>query len=360
MKRALALASLTVGILVTACAGPDGPDDDALLEETPVSTESGLSDAQKEAVCSAIPAPRPWTEADAAFLLREVGRRASETKRANDALIAERGIGGYVGAGTKLGDAIGREAWDEAASLIRASGKLKPGHDASRVARELKGTSCIGWVYRTLDAIYTDLGRRDEWAAIEKCGRAWGSDGLHVQQALVKNGWASPTLGFVTDENKLPGSSSEVALHKTFLREVAQTGKYFGTPVSKSVMMKNFFPTPGSSTRLDEGLFLKVGHASTLGFGTIRGAYHVPLIVPASIVPADLAPAGAAGSTFRAAKDRGEPFVMESHLRREAWDPTNFEIRPLKAVIAETLGSNAVYATGTIQFAPLGADDVMP
>lgn len=350
MKRALALSSVLLGIVISACAAEDGTDDNASQdEETPVASESDLTTSEKEALCNAIPRPRAWTQAEADMLLAEVGRRAAETKRKNDALIDERGIGGHVGAGTKLGDALGREDWNGAAQLIRASGKLKPGFDANRVAREMKGTSCIGWVYRTLDAIYTQMGRREEWAAIEKCGRAWGSDGLHVQQALIKNGWSSPTLGFVTDENKLPGSATEQALHKTFLREVASSGTYFGTPVSKTTMMKNFFPSPGSSTRTDEGIFLKVGRANTVGFGTIRGAYHVPFIVPASVVPSDLA-TGAA----RAAKERGEPFVLESHLRREAWDKTNFEIRPLKAVIAETIGSNAVYATGTIQFAPLG------
>lgn len=359
MRRA-ALLSVLLGLLIPACAATEGGADDAALdEETPVETESNLTASERDALCNAIPKPRPWTQAESAKLLAEVARRAAEAKRSNDALIDARGVGGFVGAGTKLGTAIGQSDFTTAAQLLRASGKLKPGVDANKVARELKGTSCIGWVYRTLDAVYTDLGRRDEWAAVEKCGRAWQSDGLHVQQALIKAGWTSPTLGFVTDENKLPGSASEQALHATFLREVARSGSYYDTPVSKTVMMKNFLPTPGSSTRLDEGLFLKVGKMDSLGFATVRGAYHVPLVVPASAVPADLAPAGAAGNAWRAAKERGEPFVLESHLRREVWDKTNFEIRPLKAVIAETMSSNAIYATGTIQFGPLGGAGIL-
>ena len=354
MKRPLALSSLLFGIAVAACAGPDADanDDGAPVdEETPVSTESDLSASERDAICNAIPRPRPWTQAEADRLLAEVGRRAAEAKRANDRLIDQRGVGRYVGAGTKLGVAIGSSDWATAARIVRASGKLKPGYDADRVVREIKGTSCIGWVYRTLDAVYTDLGRHDEWAAIEKCGRAWQSGGLQVQQALIKGGWSSPTLGFVTDQAKLPGGADERKLHQTFLDEVARSGSYFGTPVSKTVMMRNSFPTPGSSTRADESVFLKVGHMNSVGFATVRGAYHVPLVVPASVVPSDLADANA--------KERGEPFVLESHLRREAWDKTNFEIRPLKTVIAETLGSNAVYATGTIQFAPLGGGDIL-
>jgi hypothetical protein len=356
MKRALALSSVLFGLLLAACAGDDPASDEGsdVDEETPIATESDdVSAAERDAICNAIRPARPWTQEESARLLAEVGRRAAETKRANDALIDQRGVGGYVGAGTKLGAAIGQGDLTTAAQIVRASGKLKAGFDANRVVREIKGTSCIGWVYRTLDAVYTDLGRKDEWAQIEKCGRAWQSSGLPVQQAFMKAGWSSPTLGFVTDAAKLPGNATEQALHQTFLREVANSGSYFGTPVSKTVMMKNFFPTPGSSTRADESIFLKLGHMNSIAFATVRAAYHVPLIVPASVVPGDLA------TKFQAAKDRGEPFVLESHLRREAWDKTNFEIRPLKAVIAETMSSNAVYATGTIQFAPLGGGDVV-
>lgn len=97
----------------------------------------------------------------------------------------------------------------------------------------MQGTSCIGRVYEILREVYKSLGRESEWAAIEKCGRARDSDGLHVQQALIKNGWPAPTLGFVTDDAKAPGAGEDVDIHRGFLQSRAQ-GTYFGTPVSKN------------------------------------------------------------------------------------------------------------------------------
>jgi hypothetical protein len=358
MRRSLAFASLLSGLAVlfaTACTEDlSSPEDESGSDEPETST-SNLTRTEKEAICNAIPAPRAWTAEETELLLGEVTKRAVEMKRTNDALIAQRGVGGYVGAGTDFYKALLRNDKPAAAAIIRA--KLKPGYDALRVAGEVKGTSCIGWDYVVLKEAYTKMGRANEWTAIERCGRAWDSDGLHVQQALIANGWTSPTLGFVTDENKIPGSAAEVAIHRTFLQARRQ-GTYYGTPVSKTTMMKNFLPTPGSTTRKDESLFLRVGGASSIGFVTVRGGYHVPLVVPASAVPAEAAPAGAARTAWLAAKTRGEPFILESHLRRQPWDPTNFEIRPLKELISETLSSNVTYATGTILFAP-GGDELL-
>lgn len=101
---------------------------------------------------------------------------------------------------------------------------------------------------------------------------------------------------------------------------------------------------------LDDALFLRLGGSKTLAFGTFRGAFHVPFIVPAASIPDDLASSGAA----RSAKVRGEPFVIESHSLRQPWDATNFEIRPLAEVMTETFDDSITYATGTILFAPLG------
>ncbi len=357
MARSLALLSIVSGLtvlLATACASEvadgDGPDDTS--DEPEVST-SNLTSAEKDAICNAVPRGRAWTAEESEQLLVEVAKKAVETKRANDALIAQRGVGGYVGAGTDFWKAIGRNDKAAAAAILRP--KLKPGFDAARIAGEIKGTSCIGWVYTLLKDVYGRMGRANEWSAIERCGRAWDSDGLHVQQALIKNGWASPTLGFITDEAKIPGPASEVAIHREFLRSRAR-GTYFGTPVSTTSLMKNFLPSPGSSTRADEAQLLRIGKSRSLVFATVRGAYHVPLVVPSSVIPADLAPAGAARAAWIAAKDRGEPFVVESHLRRQPWDATNFEVRPMKQVIRETFDSNVTYATGTLLFAPLHGD----
>lgn len=347
--RALGVVIVALGAL-PACSLDASDDADGEGDDAHVS-ESNLTNAQKDAVCAAIPAPRPWTTAEQTKLASEVVRRFVDLKKKNDALITQRGVGGYAGARTEIWKAISlRNDRAEAAALIKP--KLKPGYDAMQVANEMQGTSCIGRVYEILREVYRSLGREGEWAAIEKCGRAWDSDGLHVQQALIKNGWPAPSLGFVTDEAKAPGGREEIDIHAGFMRSLG-TGKYYGTPVSKTTLLKNFMPTPGSSTRRDDSLLTAVGQSKFLAVGTLRGAFHVPFILPANAIPEDVAPAsGAARTAWLDARRSGEPFVMESHSLRQPWDATNFEIRPLKEVIGETMTQSVVYSTGTILFAP--------
>ena len=72
-------------------------------------------------------------------------------------------------------------------------------------------------------------------------------------------------------------------------------------------------------------------------------------------MPEEFAPpagAGAARTAWMAARDRGEPFVLESHSLRQPWDSTNFEVRPLTDVIAQTYGESVIDSTGTILFTP--------
>lgn len=342
--RVLVLVSL---MSVAACTASTASDADS--EDTHETASENLTASEKSAICDAIPTPRAWTADESQKLLSEVVRRVAEEKRKNDALIRERGVGAYAGAGTELWQAIERGDKARAAAILRP--KLVRGADALRVVSEIKGTSCIGFLYTIMRDVYASLDRASEWAAIEKCGRAWDSDGLHVQQALIKNGWPAPSIGFISDERTIPGSEREIAVHREFVRAAA-SGSYFGTPVSRTTMMKNFLPTPGSSTRLDESYFLRVGRSTSLAFGTFRGAFHTPFIVPAAAVPADLAGSPAA----RAARERGEPFVLESHRLRQAWDPTNIEVRPLKEVMSETFGQSVTYATGTMLFAPGGEE----
>jgi hypothetical protein len=332
---------------MAACAGnaDDGADDASAPEE------AALTTAEATRICSAIPAPRPWTAEESAKLVDETVRRFAELKRNNDALVARRGVGGFAGAKSAVWKAISAGDNARAASLIRPH--LKPGFDASQVVSTIDGTSCIGVVYRVLGAVYTSLGRADEWKAIEKCGRAFDSDGLHVQQALIKNGWPGPTLGFVTDANKLPGSNADDVGQARDFMHAAAGGSYFGTPVSKDLMMKNFLPSPGSSTPVDDELLLRIGRSHTLAMSTMRGAFHVPFIVPAAVVPEDLAPSGSDRDEWQHARSRGEPFVLESHSLREPWDDTNFQVRSLKMTIEETVGKDVTYGTGTLLFAPL-------
>ena len=349
--RTLSFLFFAFAAAVAGCAteSTDGEGDEGLDEDAHVA-ESALTSSQKDVICNAIPSPRAWTPAEQTKLASEVVRRFVELKKNNDALIAQRGVGNYTGARTEIWKAISlRDDRAAAAALIKP--RLKPGFDAARVAAEMQGTSCIGRVYEILREVYKSLGRESEWAAIEKCGRAWDSDGLHVQQALIKNGWPAPTLGFVTDDAKAPGVGEELDIHLGFLRSRAQ-GSYYGTPVSKNTVLRNFMPTAGSSTRRDDSLLLTVGASKFLAVGTLRAAYHVPFIVPAAAIPESAAPTGSASVAWLDARRRNEPFVMESHSLRQPWDATNFEIRPLKEVIGETMSQNVIYSTGTILFAP--------
>ncbi|MBS2017583.1 MAG: hypothetical protein JST00_32180 [Deltaproteobacteria bacterium] len=339
-------------LALPACADDPSASDDSEGERGGIdedgddsrSLESNLTSAEKDAICNRIPAPRAWTADEQSKLASEVVRRFVELKKNNDALVAQRGVGGYAGARTEVYKALGRNDVAAAAAIIKP--KLKPGFDAMQVAKSIQGTSCIGRVYEVLREVYKSLGREAEWTAIEKCGRAWDSDGLHVQQALIKNGWPAPTLGFVTDEVKPPGPAGQDAdIHVGFLRSIPR-GTYFGTPVSKTTVLKNFLPTAGSPVRKDESRLLEIGSSKFLAVGTLRAAYHVPFIVDAAAVP------DAAIPQFLAAKRRGEPFVMESHSLRQPWDATNFEIRPLTEVIKETMTQGVVYSSGTILFAP--------
>lgn len=347
-RLALVAFVASVGALPACAAESDSEGEES--DDAHVS-ESNLTATEKERICNAIPAPRPWTAEEKTKLASETVRRFVELKKTNDALIKSRGVGNYAGARTEIWKAISiRNDRAAAAALIKP--KLKPGFDANRVAAEMQGTSCIGRVYDVLREVYKDLGRATEWAAIEKCGRAWDSDGLHVQQALIKNGWPSPTLGIVTDEAKPPGNAEEISLQRSFQRAIT-LGSYYGTPVSKTTVLKNFMPTLGSPTRRDDSVLDAVGQSKFLAVGTFRGAFHVPFIIPASAVPEDVAPAaGAERTAWLDARRRNEPFIMESHSLRQPWDPTNFEIKPMKEVIAITMNESVVYSTGTILFAP--------
>ena len=355
MQRSFALALVSVlGLLAllpqVGCA--EETIDDLAHSDSDVGVETGqesaLTKSEKDVVCAAVPT-HVFTQAESDKLRTGVVSRFISLKKQNDALIKQRGVGAYAGVRSSVMKAVDRGDLTTAANLIQP--KLKPGNDARTIASELQGTSCIGRVYAILREVYKDLGRQSEWAAIEKCGRAWDSDGLHVQTALIKNGWPSPTLGLVSDANKLPGSADEIALHREFLNAQAR-GSYYGTPVSKTMLLKNFLPSPGSSTQKDDALLLTLGRSTFLGVGTLRGAFHVPFLVPAAMIPADLAPTGADRQAWLDAKTRGEPFVMESHSLRQPWDDTNFEVRPLTAVIAQTFTESATYATGNILLAP--------
>lgn len=357
MRRLAALLSFSFvmagAFALPGCAAdPNDPSDDADGDRGTIdeegddsrSQESNLTSSEKDAICNRIPAPRAWTPEEQSKLASEVVRRFVELKKKNDALVKERGVGGFAGARTEVYKALGRNDIAAAAAIVKP--KLKPGFDATQVAKSIQGTSCIGRVYEVLREVYKSLGREAEWTAIEKCGRAWDSDGLHVQQALIKNGWPAPTLGFVTDEVKPPGPAGQDAdIHLGFQRSIPR-GTYYGTPVSKTNVLKNFLPTAGSPIRKDETKLLEIGASKFLAVGTLRAAYHVPFIVNAAAVPDEAIPA------FLAAKRRGEPFVMESHSLRQPWDATNFEIRPLTEVIKETMTQSVVYSSGTILFAP--------
>ena len=321
-------------------AAPD-PGPDAGIPE-----EGGTAPTEAAAICALIE-PTTWTAADAQALLEGVVDAFATLKRDNDALIDQRGVGAFAGSNTDTYKAIA--SGDKATAIALIQDHVAPGYDAADVVDDIAGTSCIGRVYRVLDQVYTALGRGDEWKAIERCGRAWQSDGLHVQDALIRSGWLSPALPVVSDAQHLPGSADEVALDQSFL-QAANAGSYYGVPLSTTHRLQNFLPSPGSTTPRDTSVYDQLSTGTYLAFATLRAAYHVPLVVPGRFVPADLAPDG--DSAWTTARTNSEPFVIESHSYREAWDKTNFQLRPLTDVIGETFTQNAVYATGTLLFAP--------
>lgn len=320
------------------------PDPDGGVPE-----EGGTTPTEAEALCNLI-TPSAWSAADSDALLTGVVAGFAKLKRDNDALIDQRGVGAFAGSNTDTWKAIAAGDYATAAAILAPH--LANGYDADDVAHEIAGTSCIGRVYRVLDEVYTSLGRGAEWDRIEACGRAWNSDGLHVQDALIRSGWRSPALPVVSDAVNLPGSADERAFHQQFL-QAAAAGSYYGVPLSTTQRLQNFLPSPGSNTPRDTSMYSTLSTGTYLAFATLRAAYHVPVVVPGRFVPANLAPAG--DSWWPQARNNSEPFVLESHSLREAWDKTNFEIRPLTYVIAETFESNVVYATGTLLFAPNGS-----
>jgi hypothetical protein len=347
----LAVVSLSFPMFTACAASSDGAaSEDAHEDAASTGTEeSSLTTTEKNRVCNAVTG-RAWTAAESDRLLNEVVTRYVALKSENDAKIRSRGVGLYLGVRTQIYKAIDEQRMDDAADMIAS--RIKDGSNPRAVAEELRGTSCIGRVYSILRASYTAIGRGSEWAAIERCGRAWDSDGLNVQQALIKNGWISPAIGFISDSKTLPGPSSEQDLHRGLLRGVMR-GSYYGVPLSRSTVLKDFLPTEGGNTALDESTLLRLGRSKFLAVGTIRAAYHVPIVVPASVIPSQFAPSdGSARAAWLSAKGRGEPFVMESHSLRLPWDPTNFEIRPLREVILETVDSNEKYLSGTLLMAP--------
>jgi hypothetical protein len=360
--RSICLVPALFACFAVACASntsdsSDGdPKDDTFGqgEDARETSEENLTNAEKDALCNAIPT-KPLTATEGQAFAREVTTRFAKLKRDNDALLAQRGVGGFAGGRSEFMKAIYANDMARAKALIAP--KLKPGFRADVVAKEIQGTSCIGRVYAVFKEAYTAVGRGADWAAIEKCGRAWDSDGIRFQKALIKSGWPGPTLGLVTDTGKLPGNAADVAIHTSFLK-ARTAGVYYGTPVSKTMMMQNFLPSPGSRTVQDTSVFIQLGRSNFVSVGTLRGGYHVPVLVPGRTVPEDVAPQGAKRQAWLDARSRSEPFVLESHLTRAPWDATNFEIRPLTEVISETFGSTATYGTGTLLMAP-GSDFVV-
>lgn len=365
--KLIALTALAVSMAACAAESDDGaPVDEEMpdIEGEELAEQDVVSASEAKARCEAVPARAPMSAAEQEKLFALVMDKAFAIKRANDALIRERGAGSRVGVRTPvmlmrnegrlrmedpMPNPVPPEAtrFAKAAALLQKSGKLKPGVDAMDVVKGLTGTSCIGFTYEVLRHAYKQLGRESDFAKIEACSRAKGSIGLYFQQALIKNGWPAPTLGFVSDANKAPSIGSEAQIHRAFLSSAA-AGSYYGTPISKGAMMRNFLPLPGSNTAVDNSLLVEIGKSKFIGIGTFRAGYHVPLMFSASMVPSEYLTTDAQ----RSAKARGEIFMIESHTMKEAWDPNNFEVRPLKEAIAETYKDKYVYSTGNILFAP--------
>jgi len=349
----LTVAALLVGAgaMTAACTGAAEDADDYESEDAH-ETEDNLTSAEKAAAkakCAAIPRAREWSQAESDFLLDTVVRKFTATKKEHDRLIAERGIGSYGGIRTDILKTI--SSGDKARAAAMIAPHVKAGYSARAIVDELRQTSCVGWVLKVLKETYTEMGRADEWRTIESCTRAWDSDGLHLQQALINSGWPSPALGVASDEKPGNWSETERGEHQSLLNGVRR-GLYWDVPLSKTIMLKNFLPVPGTGTPKDERMLLEIGSSKFFSVGIFRGAYHVPIIIPARSVPSELAPTGSTRASWIAAKNRGEPFILESHSLRQPWDPTNFEVRPMTEVMGETYTQSVKYSVGTMLFSP--------
>lgn len=370
-RRTLSLFAVASGLAVAACGAPEG--DEEVYEdeegvgryeaEDAVSGEAAMSTAAevREARCGEIRPGRAWTRPEAERFMDLVVKHFADTKRENDRLIRERGVGRYVGFRTDLGKQLDRTRPENRGAAIAnmIKNRVTRGNPAE-IVKTMRTTSCIGWVLDAFGYAYNELGRGDEWAPIRRCSLAWDSIGTRVQAALVRGGWPSPGIGIVADSKADPSwRQDEIDQHNALIRWGIPKGVFYGAPLSKTVVMKDFLPYPGSPTRKDESLFLQIGKSRFLGIATLRAAYHVPVIIPAASVPDDFVPTNKTRESWLNAKRRGEPFVLESHSLRGASDPTNFEIRPLNEVIGETYGSNnVVYSTGTLIFSPLSDNPV--
>lgn len=349
----MALVGMGVwGISALGCGSADVAVDETLPpEDDGAYIEDALSAADAEVVCRAIPNVKPWTTEESDALLREVVQRFADRKRTNDQLIRTRGVGRVVGERTPLWRAISAGNKTEARRIIAAS--LRAGNNADTVLAEIKPTSCVGAVYAVLGEAYTAIGRGDEWKKILACGKAYGSVGIAVQRALIRNGWPSPALAFVTDVASPPGNADARAYATQVARYQANGTPYYNLGLSKSAFLRDFLPTPGSRTVENRELLRTLGAGNFLSVATIRAAYHVPFVVPAAVVPDDLAPSsGPERAAWNAAKAAGEPFVLESHSARNATDRTNFEVKPFTAALSMTFRDSVVYSSGTLLFSP--------
>lgn len=354
------LSALVASSVFAFGCGVSTEEVDVLEDETSRSSdtedtsyaEDALSAAETEALCAQIPNTKPWTQQESDALVKQVVSSFTARKRLNDSLIRSRGVGKYVGERTPLYRAIAAGNKAEGERILAAS--LKGGNDPKVVLAEMRPTSCIGAVYSVLGEGYAAAGRADEWKKIFACGKANGGIGTRFQGALIRNGWPAPSLAFVTDTASLPGNANERGISSRLMTMRSGGKSYFGVPMSGSDFMRDFLPSPGSRTAADKSLLRKIGTGNYLSIGTIREAYHVPMVVPAALISDEFAPAKGTASraAWDAAKAAGEPFLLESHSARNANDLTNFEIKPFTRALSITFKDNIVYSSGTLLFSP--------
>jgi hypothetical protein len=358
MNRILCLFALVAVPFAVACAAAGGEPGASDTESGAVEGEedsrseadlTSLAEAQK--ICDNQPVPRAWSAVEVEQLTSELVNLAVERKRTNDALIRTRGVGGWVGVRTEVGKALSAKNYTEAARLIAP--KLARGTNALDVAKSMKTTFCIGFTTEMLELAYGKIGRESEAKALTNCTKASDWRGNFVQQALMKNGWSKPGLGFISDSKNVPGNTPDEKLrHAGFLRAAAR-GSYFGVTLSRTALLKDFLPTPGGNTVRDDTAFRTLGSSKFLAYGLFREGYHVPFVIPAALAPDEFATAANVNAaSYMEAKLNGEPFIIESHSLRGSGDPTNFEIRPLRDAMAETLSKDVVYGSGSLVFAP--------
>jgi hypothetical protein len=184
MVAAVSVLFAVSALAVSGCADDSVDGDDEVGEpdtDAREVSEENLTRSEKVARCNEVKRSRAFSPAESQRLLSLIMAKAGAIKRENDREISRRGIGQYMGNRSYIYLMLNEQFKDEklkiqytpaerasrrAEALRLVQERLKPGFDAATVMADVRGTSCIGFVYQVLRSAYAELGRAAECAAV--------------------------------------------------------------------------------------------------------------------------------------------------------------------------------------------------